>query len=116
MVTVRAAEGVKYLGAVISGYTISSQRFADNIATFAESSYDLQTLVNSIHPEGSRMGIHINAANITCFCFSKQKQVIILSVNNVALHQVESFIYLEGKLTSNNSSSEEIERRIGLAM
>ena len=59
MVMVRAAEGVEYLGAVISGYTISNLRFADDIATLVESSNDLQTMASNIHREGSRMGFHI---------------------------------------------------------
>ena len=46
---VRVAEGVEFLGAVISGYIISNLRFADDIATFVESSNDLQTFVYNIH-------------------------------------------------------------------
>ena len=76
----------------------------------------LQTMVSNIHREGSRMGLHINAAKTETQCFSKQNQVIRLSINNVAFQQVESFMYLGGKLTSKNSSSEDIVRRIGLAM
>ena len=41
--------------------------------------------------------------------------MIRLSIGNVALKQVESFVYLGGKVTSSNSSSEDIARRIGLA-
>ena len=46
---VRAAEGVEHLGAVVSGYTISNLHFVDDIATLAESSNDLQTIINNIH-------------------------------------------------------------------
>ena len=115
-VMVRAAEGVKYLGAVISGYTISNLRFADDIATLAESSNDLQAMVSNMHGEGSTIGLHINAAKAETQCFTKQKQVIRLSIDNVSLQQVESCIYLGGKPTSNNNSSEDIVRRIELAM
>ena len=73
-------------------------------------------MVSNIYREGSRLGLHINAAETETQCFLKQKQVISLSIGNVALQQVESFIYLEGKLKSNNNSSEDIVRRIGLAM
>ena len=111
---IRAAEGVEYLGTVIFGYTISNLHFADDIATLAESSNYLQTMVSKIHREESRMGLHINAAKTKTQCFSKPNQVIRLSVSNVALQQVESFIYLGGKLTSNNSLSEDIVRRIWL--
>ena len=87
MVMVRAAEGVEYLGAVISGYTISNLRFSDDIATLAESNNDLQ-MESNIHREGSRMGLHINAAKVDTQCFSKQKQVIRVCISNVALQQV----------------------------
>ena len=84
MAMVRAAEGVEYLEAVISGYTISNLCFADDIAILAESNNDLQTMVSDIHRGGSRRGFHINAAETETQCSSKQKQVIRLSINNVA--------------------------------
>ena len=62
------------------------------------------------------MGLHINTAKTEMQCFWKQKQFIRLSIGNVALKQVERFIYVGGKLTSNNSSSEDIVRDIGLDM
>ena len=37
-------------------------------------------------------------------------QVIRLSIGNVALKQVQSFVYLGGKVTSSNSSSKDIAR------
>ena len=75
----------------------------------------LQDMVRNINREGSRLGLRINAAKTETQCVSKQNQVISLSIGNVALKQVESFVYLGGKATSSNSSSEDIARRIGLA-
>ena len=115
MVMTRAAEGIDDIGAVISGSIISNLRFADGIATLAESRMSLQDMVRNINREGSRLGLHINAAKTETQCFSKQNQVIRLSIGNVALKQVESFVYLGGEVTSSNSSSEDIARRIGLA-
>ena len=84
MVIVRAVEGVEYLGAVISSYTVSNLRFSDDIATLVKSNNGLQTMVSNIHRAGSRMGLHINAVKTETQCFSKQKQVIRLSIGNVA--------------------------------
>ena len=116
IVMTRAADGVEHLGAVISGCIVSNLRFADDIVTLADSSNELQTIVKNIHREGRRMELSINAAKTETQCFSELKQDIRLSVNNVAVKQVDSFIYLGRKLTSSNSSSEDIVRHIGLAM
>ena len=70
----------------------------------AESSMSLQDMVRNINQEGSGLGLHINAAKTETQCFSKQHQVIRLSIGNVALKQVERFVYLEGKVTISNSS------------
>ena len=80
LVTSRAADGVAHLGAVICGCTISNLRFADDNATLAKSSDDFQPMVSNIHREGSKMGIHINAAKTETQYFSKENQIIGLSV------------------------------------
>ena len=72
MVMARASDEVEHIGVVISGFTITNLRFANDIATLAESSDDLQTLVSNIHREGGRMGRHINAAKTETQYFLKQ--------------------------------------------
>ena len=110
----RAAVEIDDIEAVISGSIISNLRFADDISMLAESSMSLQDMARNINKQGSGLGLHINAAKTETQCFSKQNQVIRLSIGNVALKQVQSFVYLGGKGTSSNSSSEDIARRIGL--
>ena len=115
MVIARANEGAEHLGADISGSIISNLHFAIDIATFAESGNDLLELVSNTNREGSRLGLHINASKTKTQCFSKLNQIVGLSINNVAVKQVDSFMYLGDKLTSSNNSSEDIARCICLA-
>ena len=56
MVMERAAEGTDDIGAVISGLIISNLRFADDIATLAESRMSLQDMVRNINREVADLG------------------------------------------------------------
>ena len=115
MVMAKAAEGIDDIEAVISGSIFSNLHFAADISMLAESSMSIQNMVRNINQEGSGLGLHINAAKTETQCLSKQNQVIRLSIGNVALKQFERSVYLEGKVTISNRSSEDIAKRIGLA-
>ena len=72
-------------------------------------------MVINISGEGSRLGLHTNASETETQYFSKPDQIVWLSSNNVAEKHVDNFVYLEGEMTSSNTPSEDVVRRIGLA-
>ena len=50
-------------GVVMSGHVVNNLRFADEIATVAENECKLQTVVNDIDRESTKMGIQKNIDN-----------------------------------------------------
>ena len=62
MVMARASEGMEHLGEIISASIISNLCFANDIGTLVESRNGLLEMVSNINREGSRLGLHINAA------------------------------------------------------
>ena len=105
----------KDIGATISGFLCSNLRFADDIALLSESDKGLQSQVDSLHVVSTRFGLKISTSKTEVQCCSRDPPAIQINIDGTKLGQVEQFTYLGGVLSCDNSSENDIKRRIGLA-
>ena len=103
------------IGATISGFLCSNLRFADDIALLAESSGDLQSQVNNLHAVSTQFGLKISTSKTEVQCCSRDPPAIQVNIDGSRLGQVEQFTYLGGVISCDNSSENDVGRRIGLA-
>ena len=103
------------IGATISGFLCSNLRFADDIALLSESDKGLQSQVDSLHAVSTRFGLKISTSKTEVQCCSRDPPAIQTTIDGTKLGQVEQFTYLGGVLSCDNSSENDIKRRIGLA-
>jgi len=94
------------IGAVLSGKILSNLRFADDIAAAAENPRDLQTIVDRIARESSRMGLKINTDKTEVQVISRvDPGDAVISIDGKQLRQVPTFVYLGGKVRRTRMSS-----------
>ena len=105
----------KDIGATISGFLCSNLRFADDIALLSESDKGLQSQVDSLHVVSTRFELKISTSKTEVQCCSRDPSTIQINIDGTKLGQVEQFTYLGGVLLCDNSSENDIKRRIGLA-
>ena len=104
------------LGAVVSGRSISNLKFADDIALIAESSTDLQSLLDRVDAESNRFGLTVSKEKTEAQCIPPEDQPLLTNIGGVTLKQTKDFVYLGGKISDTVGSGADVERRIGLAM
>ena len=102
-------------GAVVNGVKIGDLRFADDIATLAESEPDLQCSVEKIADSSARMGMRINVEKTEVQFFGKGNRNSKIQVDGKELRQTDSFVYLGGCIHSKDGCEGDLTRRIGLA-
>jgi len=88
---------------VLSGNGINNLRFAVDIASFTDNEYHLQTVVDGIDRESSRLSMRINTdqAELKLILKSMMKDEMKIIVKGKNLKQVKEFIYLGGKFVEN---------------
>ena len=96
--------------------TINNLRFADDIVLLADSIEDLQTLVTNIHTVSRKFGLTINKGKTEVQMIAKESKPMSVYIDEVKLKQVETFTYLGGIISENSTCTDDIKRRIGLAM
>jgi hypothetical protein len=102
-------------GAIINGEVLSDLRFTDDIALLAENENDLQSTVDRIVEASEYMGMRSNADKTEIkFLRAGDKQFQIKAMGQ-QLQQTGDFVYLGGRISTENGSEGDIERRIGLA-
>jgi len=100
---------------VLSGHVMKNLRFADDIAAVAEKKHHLQTVVDGIDSESTKMGMRININKTEVQLISKRKTEMNVTVRGNKLKQVREFAYLGGKFDEDGGSKPDVQRRIGLA-
>ena len=103
-------------GIKLQGLNINNLRFADDIVLMAESEEELQTLVNRVHTTSKKYGLTINISKTEVQVISKGNQPISIHIQGEPLTQVLTFTYLGGVIDKDSTSTNDIKRRIGLAM
>ena len=104
------------IGIKLQGMTINNLRFADDIVLMTNSEEDLQSLVSKVHTVSKRFGLKINIGKTEVQMISKESQPLSVYIEEEKLKQVQTFTYLGGVISENSTSSDDIKRRIGLAM
>ena len=103
------------VGANISGVNISNFRFADDICLAAESSSDLQQLVDKVHTTSSRFGLKVSSTKTEVQCISRERQDMKIMLGNGQLVKCEQSVYLGRVISEDLSCDKDVDRRIGLA-
>ena len=106
------------IGVTVQGQTINNLRVADDIVLLAESEEDLQLLVSKVQTSSKRVGLTINQSKteVQLQMITKVNTHISIIIEDMPLKQVPAFTYLGSVITDKSTSSEDIKRRIGLAM
>lgn len=102
-------------GIDIDGQRLRYSVYADDIAIFANNTFELQSMLNEVAEECEKVGLVINRKKTYWMSLSGRG---ILRIGNEVLEQVDSFIYLGVQLTIPQShekypQEKEIGRRIG---
>ena len=104
------------IGINLQGMTINNLGFADDIVLMADSVEDLQTLVTNVHTVSRKFGLTINKGKTEVQMISKESKPMSVYIDEEKLKQVETFTYLRGVITDKSTFTDDIKRRIGIAM
>jgi len=96
LIIARALNGVD-VAVMLRGHVMNSLRFADDIAAIVENEHHLQTVVDGIESESSKMGMRINIDKTEVQLISKRKTEMNITDRRNKLKQVREFDYLGGK-------------------
>ena len=105
-------------GAHIGGVQIDKLAYADDIDEMAETPEDLQAVANDVFEATSSFGMIINVSKTKAMCCSRKPQDTVkpdLKINGESIQWVDEFPYLGSLITSDNSLSKDIKRRLALA-
>ena len=93
---------------------ISHLRFADDIIIFANSSEELQRMLQELNQESLLVGLSMNLKK-TKIMINNHAEVdnSMITIDNNIIEEVDHYIYLGQRITMNTASKEqEIKRRI----
>lgn len=99
-------------GLRINGEYLSNLRFADDIILFAKSSQELQRMLTDLDTCSKQVGLNMNTSKTKAMTNRAKEKII---VNNIEIEYVDEYTYLGQIIATNNTSSKEIETRIGHA-
>lgn len=103
-------------GVNFNGERIMFVRFADDIAALAESSYDLEKLLNIMNNTFQEFAMSINTKKTKVITTEKrpttQKQI---QLNGTVVERVNSFRYLGSLITADSRCTSDIKSRIAIA-
>lgn len=98
------------MGVNINGKYLSNIRFADDIALFGNTEKELQQMIKELNIKCKEVGLQLNISKTKVM--TNTSEPIHISVENLELQQVETFIYLGKTVSFKNQDNEEITRRI----
>ena len=104
-------------GVKIGGLNINNLRYADDTVLIAEIPEQLQEIIDKINEEGKLYGMKINAEKTKTMLISKvtPSAEFHITVDNGAIKEVDSFVYLGQLLTQDAKFDKEILRRTSIA-
>ena len=101
------------MGININGKFLNHLRFADDIILIAADLDQLQTMMNQLHQESSKIGLKMNLSKTKVMTNIDDDAVI--KVGDDVIERVDSYIYLGHKLKLGlDNQTAEVKRRIGL--
>ena len=101
------------MGININGKFLNHLRFADDIILIAADLDQLQTMMNQLHQESSKIGLQMNLSKTKVMTNIDDDAVI--KVGDDVIERVDSYIYLGHKLKLGlDNQTAEVKRRIGL--
>ena len=101
------------MGIKINGITINNLRYADDTVVIAETSEDLQILINRIVECSEEYGLSLNINKTKMMVVSKSPQNFLdITVHDQRIERVRKYNYLGTVINENNDSSEEIKIRV----
>ncbi|BHF78873.1 aconitate hydratase [Sparganum proliferum] len=108
----RDSDGVEFA----PGHRLNDLDYADDIAVFASSFGDLQSMVSRVNEVAKSVGLSINAGKTKVFssCIPDQEKAP-LGIDGCQLEEVDSFKYLGARLLPNGQSKDDIVSRIDAA-
>ena len=104
-------------GVKIGGLNINNLRYADDTVLIAEIPEQLQEIIDKINEEEKLYGMKINVEKTKTMLISKVTPSVEchITVDNGAIKQVDSFVYLGKLLTEDAKCEEEILHLISIA-
>ena len=99
------------IGMKIAGRTVNNLRYADDTTLLANSTADLEQLVLRVKEASEKAGLFLNLKK------TKVMSTAVLNefkVNNEPVEVVDAFNFLGAQISTKNSVSQEIRRRIGM--
>ena len=103
-------------GVCIGGRCLNNLRYADDTALLADSSQNLQNLMDAVKEGSEEKGLSMNVRKTKTMVVSKNENVTAnISVENETLEQLEIFKYLGQLITSDAKNEKEIRARIAMA-
>ncbi|KAG1697208.1 Aromatic-L-amino-acid decarboxylase [Nymphon striatum] len=100
-------------GIPINGDRLTNLRFADNVALFSESPQELQLMVEELRTASSKVGLEINLSK-TKVMLNRNIEIQPIMTGNVALDQVDRYIYLGQLISIHRDWEPEVRRRVAL--
>ena len=102
----------------VSGHSITSLRYADDVALIAGSTEELQDLVDRVRHESEKSGLFLNPKKTKVMKIRKKpndNDETIIKINNEPIENVKKFTYLGVVFTDKYNDSMEIKRRLAIA-
>ncbi|KAG1687439.1 Folylpolyglutamate synthase, mitochondrial [Nymphon striatum] len=100
-------------GILINGDRQTNLRFADDVVLFSESPQELQLMVEELRTASSKVGLEINLSK-TKVMFNRNVEIQPIMTGNVALDQVDRYIYLGQLISIHRDWEPEVRRRVAL--
>uniref|UniRef100_A0A914W5Q0 Metalloendopeptidase n=1 Tax=Plectus sambesii TaxID=2011161 RepID=A0A914W5Q0_9BILA len=102
-------------GLNIDGQKLTHLRFADDIVLIGDSTADVQKLLNDLDRNSKAVGLRMNRAK-TKWMRNQHADADSIKVDDDALEEVSSYVYLGQELTMNHDISRELARRCEISM
>lgn len=101
---------IETLGININGKTLTSIRFADDVAVFSETENGLQEMLDQINEESKKAGLQINIEKTKII--SNRNLNMDIGLENSTIEKVEEFTYLGQLISMEECQTKEINARI----
>src|SRR6218665_56797 len=89
-------------------------RFADDISLLAEQTEGLQKALTAVTQTSRKIGMKLNIQKTECKFLGAGSKKFHLEVDGQELEQTENFVYMGGKISTQDGSDKHVERRIAL--
>ena len=101
-------------GVVIGGTNINNNRYADDTASMATTTADVQELATKINEKGEKYGMEINVKKTKTMVVKNPMPDTNILIDETPIEQVTSMVYLGQMVTDDGKNDKEI-KRIGIA-